>query len=183
MTAFIQEFRGSARAGTPKAGRQSGANLLGTLARYPALTKPFLIFNRHLLQSNSLSPRHRELLILRVAHVRGSDYEWAQHVLLAAEAGHGPQDIVRAAEGPDAPGWAPTERMLVLAADELLTDGVITETTWATLETDFNERQLMDLVFTVGTYALLAMALRTFGVEPEPGLVPHLPAARTDLAR
>ncbi|MFD0364646.1 carboxymuconolactone decarboxylase family protein [Nocardia sp. GCM10030253] len=178
MTAFIAEFRASARAGKPKPGRQSGANLLGTLARYPALAKPFLVFNRHLLQGNSLSVAHRELLILRVAHLRGSDYEWAQHVLLAADAGHRPSDIARVAAGPEAPGWQPIERILVRAADELLSDGTVTEPTWDALAAEFDERQLMDIVFTVGTYALVAMALRAFEVEPEPGLVPHLPAHR-----
>ncbi|GAB2658650.1 carboxymuconolactone decarboxylase family protein [Nocardia goodfellowii] len=175
MTAFIQEFRNSARTGKPKAQRQSGANLLGTLARYPALAQPFLLFNRHLLQGNSLSVRHRELLILRVAHLRGSDYEWAQHVLLAADAGLGPRDIARIAAGPDTPGWPPTEQNLLRSADELLLDGSITESTWHALAAEFTEHQLMDIVFTVGAYALVAMALRSFGVEPEPGLVPHLP--------
>ncbi|WP_405137826.1 carboxymuconolactone decarboxylase family protein [Nocardia sp. NBC_01388] len=178
MITFIQEFRTSARAGKPAAGRQSGANLLGTLARYPALAKPFLLFNRQLLQGNSLSVAHRELLILRVAHVRGSDYEWAQHVLLAADAGHTPQDIARVAAGPGAPGWQPCERMLLQATDELLDEGSITDTTWYALAAEFQEEQLMDIVFTVGTYALVAMALRSFGVEPEPGLVPHLPGRR-----
>ncbi|WP_067693819.1 carboxymuconolactone decarboxylase family protein [Nocardia jejuensis] len=178
MTTFIEEFRGAARAGKPRTGRQSGANLLGTLARYPALAKPFLMFNRHLLQGNSLSIPHRELLILRVAHLRGSDYEWAQHAVMAAAAGHTPQDIARVADGPDAPGWGPIERMLLRATDELLADGTITDPTWTSLASEFQERQLMDIVFTVGTYALVAMALRSFEVEPEPGLIPHLPAHR-----
>jgi hypothetical protein len=32
----------------------------------------------------------------------------------------------------------------------------------------------MDLVFTVGQYQLVSMALNSFGVQPEPGL-PRLP--------
>ncbi|MEU8896046.1 carboxymuconolactone decarboxylase family protein [Nocardia sp. NPDC048505] len=175
MSAFIREFRAAARAGKPGAGRQSGANLLGTLARYPALAQPFLLFNRQLLHGNSLPVAQRELLILRVARLRGSDYEWAQHVLLAADAGLGPADFARVAAGPEAPGWTPTERVLLRAADELLGDGAITRPTWDALAADFEERQLMDIVFTVGAYALVAMALRSFEVEPEPSLLPHLP--------
>lgn len=34
----------------------------------------------------------------------------------------------------------------------------------------------MDVVFTVGCYSMLAMALRSFGVQPEEALVPFLPA-------
>ena len=35
----------------------------------------------------------------------------------------------------------------------------------ATLADDLEEQQLMDLVFTAGAYDLLAMAMRSFGVE------------------
>jgi len=41
----------------------------------------------------------------------------------------------------------------------------VTDRTWGLLAGGLDEQQLMDLVFTVGTYDLLAMALRTFGVE------------------
>jgi 4-carboxymuconolactone decarboxylase len=33
-----------------------------------------------------------------------------------------------------------------------------------------DQRQLMDLVFTVGAYDLLAMAFNSFGLELDPGL-------------
>src|SRR5512139_2874216 len=50
---------------------EAAGNLLATLARHPKLTKAFLRFNLHLLFSSSLSPRLRELAILRVAHLTG----------------------------------------------------------------------------------------------------------------
>ena len=37
------------------------------------------------------------------------------------------------------------------------------------LAASFDERQLMDLIFTTGTYALLAMAFNSFGLELDPG--------------
>jgi alkylhydroperoxidase family enzyme len=50
------------------------------------------------------------------------------------------------------------------SVDELLGDALIGDETWATLAAEFEERQLMDIVFTVGAYDVLAMALRTFAV-------------------
>ncbi len=50
------------------------------------------------------------------------------------------------------------------SVDELLGDALIGDETWGTLAAEFEERQLMDIVFTVGAYDVLAMALRTFGV-------------------
>jgi len=146
-------------------GRPKGLNALGTLARHPALAQAFNTFNGHILFASMLSPRQRELLVLRVARVRRSDYEWTQHVLLAGDAGLDDDEVARAAEGPDAPGWSPLEQALVRAVDELLSDAMISDVTWAVLAGELGDRELMDLIFTVGAYDLLAMAFRSLGVE------------------
>ena len=54
---------------------------------------------------------------------------------------------------------------MVRAVDELIGDAMVTDSTWDELGADLDEQQLMDLVFTVGAYDVLAMALRSFGVE------------------
>ena len=41
---------------------------------------------------------------------------------------------------------------------------------WGNLADHFNTRQVMDVVFTVGQYTMLAMALNTFGVQLDEGL-------------
>jgi alkylhydroperoxidase family enzyme len=178
MAEFFAGFRSAVRGDKPEDGRQSGANLLGTLVRYPALAKAFLTFNGHVLYGSAPSARQRELLVLRVATLRRCDYEWAQHVILAKDAGIRDEEVTRVAEGPGAPGWPPVERALLQAVDEMLGDGAISGATWGVLAREFDEQQLMDVVFTVGTYELVAMALRSFAVEPEAGLVPYLPGGR-----
>jgi hypothetical protein len=55
---------------------------------------------------------------------------------------------------------------------------VVGDDTWQVLAGRFDSQQLMDIVFTVGTYAMPAMALRSFGVRPEPDLEPYLPVPR-----
>ena len=56
---------------------------------------------------------------------------------------------------------------MLRAVDELGDTCNLSDRTWARLGEHLDERQLMDLVFTIGAYSLLAMALNTFGVEPE----------------
>lgn len=145
--------------------RPKGLNVLGTLARHPALARAFHTLNGHVLFASTLSPRDRELLVLRVASVRDAAYEWAQHAVLAGDAGLGEDEIARVAEGPDAPAWSPRDRAMLRAVDELVADALIADATWDALAAELDEQQLMDLVFTVGAYDLLAMALRSFGVE------------------
>lgn len=146
-------------------GRPKGLNALGTFARYPALTRAYHTFNGHVLFASTLSPRQRELLVLRVAVLRDCEYEHAQHSVLALDAGLSPEEVARVAEGPSAPGWSPLERAMLAAADELVGEAAISDGTWAALADELDERQLMDLVFTVGAYEILAMAFRSFGVQ------------------
>ena len=146
-------------------GRPKGLNVLGTLAQHPALARAFNTFNGHVLFATTLSVRQRELLVLRVASVRRSAYEWAQHVVLAGDVGIDADEVARIAEGPQAPGWSPLERAMLSAVDELVADAMVADATWEVLARELDEQQLMDLVFTVGTYDLLAMAFRSFGIE------------------
>jgi AhpD family alkylhydroperoxidase len=146
-------------------GGSQGHNVLGTLARHPKLMHAYHVFNGHILFTSTLSPRQRELLILRVAAVRGAEYEWEQHVILAVEAGLDDEEIARIADGPEAPGWSATDAAMLWAVDELVSDAMICTATWRKLEERLDQHQLMDLVFTVGAYDLLAMAFRSFGVE------------------
>jgi alkylhydroperoxidase family enzyme len=149
----------------PRDDRPKGLNVLGTLAVHPALARAFHTFNGHVLFATTLSLRQRELLVLRVAARRDAEYEWAQHAVLAADAGIEADEVARVVEGPDAPGWAPLDAALLRAVDELIAEAAIGDATWATLATELDERQLMDLVFTVGAYDALAMAFRSLGVE------------------
>jgi alkylhydroperoxidase family enzyme len=145
--------------------RPKALNALGTLARHPALTAAFNTFNGYILFASTLTPRQRELLILRVATLRGSAYEWEQHRVLAADAGLDPDEVERIAAGPAAPGWSPFDSAMLAAVDELIGAGEIADATWQLLGTEFDDQQLMDLVFTVGAYEILALAFRSFRIE------------------
>jgi len=151
--------------------RPKGLNALGTLAQHPELTTAYHTFNGHVLFGSTLSPRQRELLVLRVAKLRDATYEWTQHVIMAGDAGITPEEVEMIADGPDAAGWSPIDRAMVRAADELVGDAKIADDTWATLAAELTVEQLMDLVFTVGAYDLLAMAFRSFGVELDDDLL------------
>jgi alkylhydroperoxidase family enzyme len=152
-------------------GRPRALNALGTLAHHPELARAFNTFNGHILYTSTLSARQRELLVLRVASLRSSEYEWAQHIVLAADVGLTDDEIGRIAQGSEAPGWPPLDRAMLAAAEELVGEGMVSDPTWQTLAAQLDDRQLMDLVFTVGTYEILAMAFRSFGVELDDDLL------------
>ncbi len=147
-----------------------GMHGLGVMLRHPALAKAFLTFNNHVAIKSSLSRRVRELLILRISWLRRSEYEFVQHVVLARNAGVSDADIERVQRGPDAPGWDAFDAELVRAVDELHADARISDTTWQRLSVQYGLTELMDLLFTVGCYEVLAMVFKTFGAQLEPGV-------------
>jgi alkylhydroperoxidase family enzyme len=150
-----------------------GLNAMGVLAHHPELTDAYNRLIRHALYFSTITPRQRELLVLRVAHQRGSRYEWAQHVYQAGVAGLSDDEVARVRLGPDAEGWEPLERALLAAADELVATASIGDDTYAVLSASLDTQQLMDVVFIVGAYEVFAMAMRTFDVELDDDLRPY----------
>lgn len=156
-------------------GRAGGAtgtpvqNIFATLAHHPKLLKRWLVFGTHVLVRSSLPPRERELLILRTGWRWGAEYEWAQHARIGKQAGLTDEEIRRTAHAGEE-GWAPADALLVRAVDELVADGVIGDATWKALAERYDVPQRIDLVFTVGQYTLVSMALNSLGVQLDPGL-------------
>jgi len=140
-------------------------NIFRTLARAPKAFKRFMAWGGYILSdANSLSPRDRELVILRTGFNWKSGYEWAQHVRIGLDCGLTEPEIERIKSGPDAPDWHDSDRALLRATDELTSDAFISDATWAALG-GYSEKQRMDLVMTVAQYTQVSMMLNTFGVQ------------------
>src|SRR5690606_21600597 len=69
------------------AGLKTPLNIHTVIARHPAVMLSYVDFRNHVVKDSSLSPRQREILILRVAHVTGAAYEWEHHVVRGRAAG------------------------------------------------------------------------------------------------
>ena len=145
-------------------------NIFRVLMNHPQLARRWAVFAAHVLHKQTLPPRERELLILRIGWLCRSGYEWGQHVVIGRSTGLTDEEIASIAEGPDAVRWSTEDRALLRATDELHEDAFVSDATWAELSKSWNTQQLMDLVFTVGQYNLVSMALNTLGVQLDAGL-------------
>lgn len=146
-------------------------NVFSTLANHPELMREWFTFATYILGRNSLPPRDREILILRIGWLCNAEYEWAQHVRIGKKAGLSDDDIRRIRQGPAAEGLSELDRLLLVATDELHRDAFISDATWSALAKTYTTPQMMDLVFTVGQYNLVSMALNSFGVQLDSNLV------------
>ncbi len=146
------------------------SNLFTTLVRYPKLFKRWSVFANHVLFKSSLTAEDRELAILRIAWLTQADYEWGQHVLIARDAGMSDATIVRVRNGSDDNGWHEAQSALLLAVDQLHSDCEIDGPCWDALSQHLSEKQILDLIFTVGNYRLLASVMRSIKVERDAGV-------------
>ncbi len=145
-------------------------NIFRTLAHHPALLKRWTVFGNHVLFKSTLPARDREILILRIGWLCRAEYEWGQHVVIGKREGLVDEDIEHIRVGPTADGLDPFEAELLRAADELHGDAMISDPTWQALSQRYSTEQMLDLVFTVGQYNLVSMALNTLGVQLDDGI-------------
>jgi len=140
-----------------------------TFARHAALNAKRGARANFINRVSKLTPRHREMFILRIGWDCRAEYEWAQHVGNVGRAREHGLDPVKIAQGPDAPGWEPFERNILRAVDELYRDAMVSDKTWAALGEQYDTSSLMSGIFTSSSYRATSLALNTFGVQLEPG--------------
>jgi 4-carboxymuconolactone decarboxylase len=166
----------------PLAAQQAETNELRALKTHPALVTGVMPFATYIRTASTLTPRHRELLILRTAWLSRSPYYWSAHAAKAAAAGVTAVDLARVASGADAPGWDDFDAALVRAADELHHNSFVSEPTWQRLKGKYSTHQLMDAVFTVTEMSMLSAVANTLRLAPDAGAPAVLPQGRRPLA-
>lgn len=142
-------------------------NLFLTLGRHRKLFRGWLRFAGRLMPGGRLPRRDTELVILRVAHLRGCSYEFDHHVRLGRRAGVSPGDVQRVIEGPQAAGWTTRERALLEATDELVGQHDLTDETWASLRAHVDEPSAIELVLLVGHYDMLGTAIAALRIQQD----------------
>lgn len=156
--------------GEPNAWEEgSKTEIIQVMANHPALGKVYNHWGKHFLMENTLDTRQLEIVILRVSKLTNSAYEWHNHVGYGMNAGLTLEEIAAIRDFPEGGNWTAEEHALLSACDEQIGQNRIGDATWAALAGIFDKRQLMDLVFTIGHYAMTGWALASFGVPIEGG--------------
>lgn len=140
---------------------------VATLLHHPQLATHWLDLSHGLLYEGLITPRQRELMVLRVGWHARSEYEWIQHCRLAPRWDISYDELVAVSEG-RYDGFDEIEQALLAATDEMLTGYRITEATWALLTPHFDNAQLEEIAFVIGSYTCLAMVFGAHGAQIEP---------------
>ncbi len=117
--------------------------------------------------------RLRELAIMRVAWVTGSEYLWAHHFAPTVDVdlpGKRPSDVLGVREGAEHAGFGPAERAVMRAVDEMVRDDVISEGTLGELrELLDNDGEVVEICYVIAIWRALTTLMATFRVPLEPG--------------
>jgi AhpD family alkylhydroperoxidase len=139
-------------------------HLFTTLGQHKRLFRFWLPFGAVLLSFGKLPRRDTELVILRVGHLRGCEYELQQHRRIAKRRGIDAETQDKIFRGPNADGLTDRERALLTATDELVDNRTLSDQTWQWLSRHLDDRQLIEFVTLAGQYDALAATLNTLKV-------------------
>ena len=140
-------------------------------SHHPQLADVFSPLNIHLLSTNTLPVKERQIAIMRTAWLTKAVYMWSSHLQTSVSCGLSPDMYGPIQRGPDDPYFTDFERVVMRAAEDLVTDRKVNDENWAALAEQWNEKQLLDFLFTVGCYVMVAGVMRSTGVERQDDLI------------
>ena len=144
-------------------------NVFRMLAHAPALLPGVMELTGAILYKATLDPAARELAILRVGHLCGSAYEVHQHDKIARAVGLAPDKVAGTARDADPQVYDARELLVLRMAEQLVRKVRADDDLFAATLAAFGAEQTMELMITIGTYAMLAQVLENAGVRPEGG--------------
>lgn len=139
-------------------------HLFTTLGQHKLLFLSFLPYSGMLLNWGKLPKRDKELVILRVGHLRGSEYELQQHRRLARSRGLDAALQEKIFAGPGAEGLTDRERTLLQAVDEFVLDRDVSDQTFAALSAHLTRQQVIEFCTLAGHYDAIAGILAALRV-------------------
>jgi alkylhydroperoxidase family enzyme len=145
--------------------------VLLTFAHHPKLAELFSQLNVHLLTTNSLPVKQRQIAIMRTAWICKATYMWSSHLNTSRMVGLQPDMYGPIQAGADDPYFTDFERTVIRATDELVTDKLIGEANWQALMQEWSNQQMLDFLFTVGAYVTVAGVMKSTGVQRQEDLI------------
>ncbi len=145
--------------------------VLLTFAHHPKLADLFSELNIHLLTTNTLPVKQRQIAIMRTAWICKATYMWSSHLSTSVRCGLDPDMFDPIKVGAESSYFTTIERAVIRATDELVNDHRISDTSWQSLMEEWNNQQMLDFLFTVGAYTTIAGVTRSTGVQRKPDLL------------
>jgi 4-carboxymuconolactone decarboxylase len=142
-------------------------NLFRMLAHSPPVMTGFAKLGGALLQDCALPPQLRELAIVRVGLLAGASYEVEKHTAIARAVGISDTELQALRPGESQEALSDTGRAVIELTDELFGGVRARDEVLDRVRRHLDDRQLVELVVTIGYYGLVCRVLETLGVDRE----------------
>ena len=143
-------------------------NIFRMMAHAETSFRPMLSLGMSILMQQKLSPKLRELIILRVGSLSRARYEWVQHVPIALAAGATEAQIA-ALERDDVTGpFDELERAVLRFTTEVVNEVRAGDETFAALAALVSPREVVEVLLTIGYYMMIARVLESTAVDLDP---------------
>lgn len=141
-------------------------NIFRMMANAPTCFRPLAMLGTAILGQQKLSPKLRELAILRVANLSAAKYEWVQHVPIAEVVGATKAQIEAVERGSiESDSFDDLERLVLRFTTELVQDVRVSDVTFAEAKSRLSAQEIVELVLAVGYYMMIARLLETTDVD------------------
>jgi alkylhydroperoxidase family enzyme len=141
-------------------------NIFRMMAHAETDFRPLIQLGTAILSQQSLSPKLRELTILRVGRLSPAEYEWVQHVPIALATGVTQAQIdALAKDDVTGPAFDDVERAVLAFVTDVVRNVKASDATFAAVGKFLSDREIVELVVTTGYYMLIARLLETTGVD------------------
>jgi alkylhydroperoxidase family enzyme len=150
-------------------GADHALNLFRMLAHSPPVSAGFSALGGALLQDSALNPRLRETAIVRVGLLAGASYEVKKHIAIGRAVGLSDAEIGALEPGANQEALTEAGRAVVALADQLFRDVRADDALFDRVKQHFSDRELVELVVTIGFYGLVCRVLETLEVDHEEG--------------
>lgn len=147
--------------------RRGELNVFRLLANAPHVFTGWTRMVDEMLDSPTFSARMRELIILRVAHLQGSPYEFVQHLRLARSAGLTERQISAITDDGDRDmaGFKDSERAALDVITERCTTRRLRAATFAAAHTALGDTAVTEVLMIISCYYGLAVVLNAVELE------------------
>ena len=142
-------------------------NINRVVAHAESAYKNCMALGLKLLTRAELPDRLRELAILRIAHLCHADYEWTHHARIAKSLGMTEEEIQGVRDVAQADCFSQLDQTVLAFTDEITFKAKAADNTFATLKKHLSDRQVVELILSVGYWNMIARLIVNIGIDLE----------------
>ena len=140
-------------------------NFYKVLANSPHVARNVIRLGNSLIGRTTLSPKLRELTIMRIAKLCDCEYEWVQHTPVALQSGVSQAQLDAIGSWKESNNFDEEERAILQYVDEVAQNVKVADATFEALNKYLNEQNIVEVTLAIGWWGMLARLFVPLEVE------------------